>query len=368
MDVKSSNKYLQDHTPSFHSHGGVGVKNMGRPGFSFSIGSRKNIPSKWEDAEKWVINGHESPAHGVVKSQDIVSKKQDGFMFHGSKVASLDHQHCTSELSDLVLKAYKYGHRIAKLVANVDKFTNEVEPVFSRFKCPESTNKEFVLKNPTYATTEVVHEAKSKDTGTEMTPTGSSTTSRCPTPIKSLSPPRHNTPEGRLVPLGLMDQSLQECHLAKLQPWTPFDTITSKWSSRDEEDEELSKSLREFEMNNECVLGISGPRPSAWEEKSEPCIRYQIEEARIKAWVNLQNAKAEAESRKLEMKIQKMRSRYEEKFMKKMTLVQRKAEELRNAAKVEHSTMVAKSNKTMKRHPSVHFPSHRRSCGCLVNN
>lgn len=35
--------------------------------------------------------------------------------------------------------------------------------------------------------------------------------------------------------------------------------------------------------------------------KSRFCCRYQREEAKIKAWVNLQDAKAEAQSRKLEV-------------------------------------------------------------------
>lgn len=41
----------------------------GRPFFSFSIGnfSRKNVPSKWDDAEKWLnsTSCHESPAHPI---------------------------------------------------------------------------------------------------------------------------------------------------------------------------------------------------------------------------------------------------------------------------------------------------------------
>ncbi|CAK9164457.1 unnamed protein product [Ilex paraguariensis] len=41
----------------------------GRPIFNFSVGnnlSRKSFPSKWDDAEKWLISGsscHDSPAH-----------------------------------------------------------------------------------------------------------------------------------------------------------------------------------------------------------------------------------------------------------------------------------------------------------------
>lgn len=335
----------------------------GRPIFSFNYGSRKNFPSKWDNAEKWLINGHESPAHGVMKSADFVPKQQETHEKTGAfsddekmatscilkapKIVSLDHHHCSSdtafngvsalesEISDMLLK---------------DKFTDKVAPM----------------------------EAKNRDTGTEMTPvgTGSPTTS-----LKSRSPPRHNTPATKLGQLGLTNQGssldigeLQEWHLAKLQPRTLFDVITSKWSSREDEEDDVSKSLRYSEMKDESLESISGPRPSAWEEeeKSEYCVRYQMEEAKIQAWVNLQKAKVEAESRKLEVKIQKMRSKYEEKLMRKMIVVDRKAEELRAAAQVEHSEQVrkmsTKSNNTMNLDRSAHFSSNGGSCVCFTRN
>lgn len=77
-----------------------------------------------------------------------------------------------------------------------------------------------------------------------------------------------------------MEQSSSqlECDLAnKLQPWTPFDGMNCNWESMEDEEEEISKSLRHFGMNNEIESQetISGPRPSAWEEKDmlEPCLR-----------------------------------------------------------------------------------------------
>ncbi|XP_076885773.1 uncharacterized protein LOC143535391 [Bidens hawaiensis] len=213
---------------------------LGRPGFSFAVGSRKNIPSKWDDAEKWLINGHghESPA------ANFMVKQCGGVNGHVIKHKDLE------GVSDIVPK---------------DKFTNEIELNIPKFKC--------------LGTTEEVQEIKNRDNGTEMTPVGSSPTSRCPTPLRSLSPPRHNTPESRLLFLqGMVDQSGSqlECHLAnKLQPWTPFDAINSNWSSMEDEEAEISKSLRHFEMNNEFVENVTGPRPSACEEKemSEPCVR-----------------------------------------------------------------------------------------------
>lgn len=65
--------------------------------------------------------------------------------------------------------------------------------------------------------------------------------------------------------------------------------------------------------------------------------RYQREEAKIEALLNLQCARAEAQSRKLEMKIQKMISNLEEKVMKRMASVQRRTEQWRAAAKLQHT-------------------------------
>ncbi|KAK9078395.1 hypothetical protein SSX86_002452 [Deinandra increscens subsp. villosa] len=312
-----------------------------RPVFSFSFGSRNSFSSKWDDAEKWLINGHHSPANFMLKkcgikqeekhkeTEVLVADKQQ------PKIVSLDCHHGSSDR---------------------DKYTNEQEHILSKLQC--------------LGTMEVIQEVKNRDTGTEMTPVGSSGGSRCPTPPKSLSPPRHNTPEsGALFREGLVEQSSSqlECHLAKkLQPWTPFDAIGS---AMEEEEAEISKSLRQFEISNGFV--ISGPRPSAWEEQEllEPCLRYQMTEAKIQAWVNLQKAKAEAQARKLEVKIHKMRSKHEEKMMKKMTIVDRKAEELRAAARRDHSEMVGKSNKTPNHHrSSLQFSGHRDSCGCLISN
>lgn len=88
-----------------------------------------------------------------------------------------------------------------------------------------------------------------KDVGTEMTPRGSSTHTRCPpTPYKILSPPRHNTPDDRSGPLSGVSGQLQQCSLAKLNH--PFlHSITSTWSSREEEEEDVSKSLRHFDAD-----------------------------------------------------------------------------------------------------------------------
>uniref|UniRef100_A0A5B7AX67 Remorin C-terminal domain-containing protein n=1 Tax=Davidia involucrata TaxID=16924 RepID=A0A5B7AX67_DAVIN len=370
----------------------------GRPIFSFStVGnlSRKSFPSKWDDAEKWVNSSsscHDSPAHhhGLKSSESSKIPKQcDGLKQHQAEFFA-EKSRVTEEKVSSFQGSLSLDHQPFNGVDVLlkDKFTNEVEvePNFPKFRCSELMKEGFLFGNSVDksmkdAATEVVHEVKHRDIGTEMTPLGSSTTSRCHTPFKSSSPARHNTPADRSGPLAALVNSnstnntsiditqLQECHLAKLQLGTQFDSVTSNWSSREEEEEDISKSLRYCDISNECRKSVSESRACAWEEeKNKCCLRYQREEAKIQAWVNLQSAKAEAQSRKLEVKIQKMRSNLEEKLMKRMAAVHRKAEEWRAGAQLQHSEQIQRTTEQaqqkMLNRRSSHCSGHT-SCSCF---
>ncbi|XP_018850553.2 uncharacterized protein LOC109013064 [Juglans regia] len=377
----------------------------GRPVFSFSVGnhSRKSFPSKWDDAEKWLMSSscHDSPAHATKPSESSkITKQADSFKQQVGVFA--EKSRVTEEKVSKVVSTFQGSASLDQHYYSVralpevsastdvllkDKFTDDKEPILPNFRYSAPTKEGFLLKNLAGgsmkdACTGVVHEVQHRDAGTEMTPLGSSTTSRCHTPFKSTSPARHNTPSNRSGPLALGNSSssnstidiaqLQECHLAKLQLGTQYDSVTSNWSSREEEEDEVSKSLRHFDTENGCRKSVSDSRAAAWEEeeKTKCCLRYQREEAKIQAWVNLQSAKAEAQSRKLEVKIQRMRSNLEEKLMKRMAVVHRKAEELRAAAQQQHSEQTQKASeqarKIMNRH-NLHFPGHN-SCGCFPCN
>ncbi|KAI4329027.1 hypothetical protein L6164_021334 [Bauhinia variegata] len=376
----------------------------GRPVFSFtSVGrslSRKSFPSKWDDAEKWLISSscHGSPAHGIKvldtskiskqqcydnftqQMQDFaeksrvteekVSKAVPSLSFNGS--ASLDH-HIPATTNN--------GVSVSPDMVVKDKFTDNIEPIFPNFRYSEPTKEGFVFRNQEAmkdACTEVLQEVQHRDVGTEMTPLGSSTTSRCHTPLKSSSPVRHNTPASKSGPLALANHNgtgctidivqLEECHFAKLQLGSHYDSVTSNWSSREEEEEEISKSLR----HNASQKTGSECRTATWEEeeKTKCCLRYQREEAKIQAWVNLQSAKAEAQSRKLEVKIQKMRSNQEEKLMKRMAVVHRKAEGWRAAARQQHLEQIQKATEQARKMKNRHNPqfSSHTSCGCFPCN
>ncbi|KAJ1408317.1 Remorin, C-terminal [Sesbania bispinosa] len=265
----------------------------GRPVFSFSSGSlgrnlsRKGFPSKWDDAEKWLMSSscHDSPAHNTVNMKVSESSRSAP-----DNVSILDPHNTVGVFNgvscptDIVLK---------------DKFTDSIEPI---------------------------------------------------------------------LPISDIQSQLKKGSCLGTQLETQYDIVTSNWSSSEEEEKEISKSLR----HNSSQKADSDCIAATWEEeeKTKCCLRYQREEAKIQAWVNLQNAKAEAQSRKLEVKIQKMRANLEEKLMKRMSVVHRKAEEWRATARQQHLEQIqraAEQAKKMNHRHTSQFSRHT-SCGCFPCN
>ena len=148
---------------------------------------------------------------------------------------------------------------------HADKFADKVEPA-SKYRSQEHGSGHGHGKNERIppmkdAATEVRAEVQHRDMGTETTPLASSRTSRCHTPVKNASPVRHNTPSshsGLVNGSGIDMGELEKCHFAKLElqglssgiQYTSVDKSISNWSSREEEEEEVSKSLRHFDIGD----------------------------------------------------------------------------------------------------------------------
>ncbi|KAK4267134.1 hypothetical protein QN277_023957 [Acacia crassicarpa] len=314
----------------------------GRPIFGLR---KSNFSSKWDDAEKWVIGSHGSSTASA--SSKISTSCDNVFKVSNTPEDFLEKSRSTQEKVFIAVPSFQ----LSPATLDHHEFTSPPDMVL-KDKYTEEKGSKF----PNF-----------RDIGTEMTPLGSSTTSRCHTPLKSLSPARHNTPANRSASLTDIKELIQlnECHFAKLQLGTKFGSIGSYWSSRQEEEEEASKSLRHHAYQTQKDDSDS-IRSAAWEEeqKGKSCLRYQIEEAKIRAWVSLQRAKAEAESKKLEVKIQKMRLKQEEKLMKRMAVVKRKAEEWSEAAREQH--MVEKANEESNQKLLKNsFSSYATSCACF---
>lgn len=152
-----------------------------------------------------------------------------------------------------------------------DKFTDNVEPHGPNFRISDP-NKEGSLFRGLFCESvkalkrELVSQPQHRDTGAEMDP----------------SPARHNTPADMSGPLmaskiDLDISELNDCHFAKLQLSVQYDSIVSNWSSREEEEAEMSMSFRHSEMG--CGRkSFAETIASLWEdeEMSNICIRCVV--------------------------------------------------------------------------------------------
>ncbi|KAL6654708.1 hypothetical protein ACP70R_008173 [Stipagrostis hirtigluma subsp. patula] len=347
------------------------------------VAARRSVPSKWEDAEKWLRQSSGDHHGGNGKAAAFFRQRSAGLGPRSGgeeKRAPVTTRRSVDAVADASALAL-YAPPAEVLLK--DKFTDNEEPSKETFVFRSSYCEPAPAKGAAVAA-DADHR---RDIGTEMTPLGSSTTSRCHTPIKSTSPARHNTPANRSGPLvpyagGLDISELADCHLAKLDLGARFDAMLVNWSSKEEEEEEVSRSLRHFEATAGAAAGGGPPCDKRggggdcrWEDddRAKSCIRYQREEAKIQAWVNLESAKAEAQSRKLEVKIQKMRSNLEEKLMRRMTSVHRRAEEWRATAQAQHLQQLRRAAENVRRLKATshhrHLPgSDAAACGCFPCN
>ncbi|CAN6467714.1 unnamed protein product [Victoria cruziana] len=104
----------------------------------------------------------------------------------------------------------------------------------------------------------------------------------------------------------------------------------NNYNQREEEKEEMV-----WNSSEDGVTGKTNYLPE--EESRKCCIRCRREEAKIQAWINLQDAKAEAELKKMELKIERMRANMEDKLMAKMAAVEKRAAKWRSAATADHA-------------------------------
>ncbi|KAJ7535746.1 hypothetical protein O6H91_12G044300 [Diphasiastrum complanatum] len=213
-----------------------------------------------------------------------------------------------------------------------------------------------------------------RDMGTEMTPLASQEPSRTGTPNRATTPtPRspissHPSTPGRAVPgpspkqqrllvNGLSKESelmLPEPPEKDLQAKTKQEILAlgtqlgkaniAAWATREEEDVDASKYLKNIDLG-EMKKKVLETRAAAWEEAetAKYMARYEHEEAKIQAWENHERAKAEAEMKRIEVKVERMRSLSHERLMNKLAIARRRSEEMRAAAEARRAEQAAKT-------------------------
>ncbi|XP_052179369.1 uncharacterized protein LOC127792809 [Diospyros lotus] len=336
------------------------------------------MPSKWNDAEKWIMSRQHLQAN--------YSKK----MHLQSQVNRLP-------VTNLVRVAPESANYDPKLsVKRVDFCQPASQMGLEKFSfassgnhppvqdnganllidlCPQSKDLQEVdngdsscMKSSTEDSTGVpaIRSVSMRDMGTEMTPIPSQEPSRTATPVGATTPlrsptssipstPRRGapapTPNGQTTDdesqhaaeNGKKELSEQELKVKTRKEIVALGMQLGKmniaaWASKDEKvkNDSAAATLEQVEYEK---------RAAAWEEaeKSKHTARYKREEIKIQAWESQQKAKLEAELRRIEAQVEQMRAHAQAKMVKKIAMARQRSEEKRTAAEVRKNRQAEKT-------------------------
>ncbi|CAI0544864.1 unnamed protein product [Linum tenue] len=339
------------------------------------------MSSKWNDAEKWIMNKQNVQQHGGgYPRKNGFHNNQMGRVAPelvatgGGRMVDTKRVDFCQTASQLGLEKFSFlgapGTPSISGQANTSKDLKEVDPM-ALSTMNTSTEDRTVVP--------VIRSVCMRDMGTEMTPIASQEPSRTSTPIGATTPIRSPTSSIPSTPRrggptttpvehedGSSNKELSEEEL-KLKTRREIVALGVKlgkmniaaWASTEEEEKNMAQS-RDMESVEQIEFE---KRAAAWEEaeKCKHSARYKREEIQIQAWESQQIAKLEADMRRTESKVEQMKAQAEAKMVKKVAMARQRAEERRAAAEsrknrdAERTAAKAEYIRQTGRMPSTHY-------------
>ncbi|XP_020092787.1 uncharacterized protein LOC109713202 [Ananas comosus] len=308
----------------------------------------RQVPSKWNDAEKWIVNRH------IIYSNPNVSKR----------TASESRGTC-QVTSNLV--------RVAPEFASAERKNHRVQKTVTSAEQSVST----------------------RDIGTAMTPTASQDPSRTNTPIRAttpaFSPPsslpstpkrarRISTPSEENVhnqkKVCTADSSERELQLKIRREIAALGLQLGKmniasWATKDEL---MQASPSIASTNADCVAKMEfETRAVAWQEsqKSKYTAKHKHDEIKIQAWESHQRAKFEAKMRKVEARAEQMKARAQQRMVEKLTKTRLKVDAKKATLDARRDRQVVRlARQVEKIRQTGHVPSSllRPFLGCFLSD
>ncbi|KAF7043859.1 hypothetical protein CFC21_053167 [Triticum aestivum] len=274
----------------------------------------KPMPSKWDDAQKWLVGMSNSGGGG------------DGL--HGGKAAKPRNSNADDRR---LLSSSSQNGRISCSSVDGGVEYNMVAapptpPQLGEDDVGETKNMDCSMVRPHCHGSPV--SVCLRDMGTEMTPIASKEPSRAATPLRSTTPVARSPIPSRSSTPG-----------RRRQDAPPAAALGS----------DVARAAEQAAVSNNAVSGGEADmdsdggaprantlesRAAAWDEaeRAKFMARYKREEVKIQAWENHERRKAELEMKKIEMKAEQMKARAQEKLASKLATARRVAEEKRAVA------------------------------------
>lgn len=294
--------------------------------------SGKPTPSKWDDAQKWLVN----LSRGGEKHQSKATPRN-------------------SNADDL---------RLIAPVPKKEDYSSGDEGDSSMIQFQVETKKvdcdESIWRINMNNSASVVRSVCVRDMGTEMTPIASQEPSRTATPIRATTPAvRSPISSGSSTPIRGQNRTIENGQIVANISQNRGNAGTTRVLHDAEEtiDNELAAKK---ETDHPNKLNPLEARAMAWDEaeRAKYMARYKREEVKIQAWENHEKRKAEMEMKRMEVKAERIKARAEEKYKNKLAAARRIAEEKRGNAEAE---LNEKAVKTSEKADYIRRTGHRPS-------
>ncbi|XP_058197440.1 uncharacterized protein LOC131313247 isoform X2 [Rhododendron vialii] len=344
----------------------------------------RNMPSKWNDAEKWIMNKQnvqnsyskkshmQSQVNKLPVTNTVRVAPESGGYDQKLAVKRVDFCQPTSQFgmekfsfvpsASHPIHGQASGANVGVDLCPESKDLKEVDNEDS--SCTKSTSTEDATGVP------AIRSVCMRDMGTEMTPIPSQEPSRTATPVGSTTPfrsptssipstPRRgapaSTPTGQTTDDECQDPtkkskrglSEEELKLKTRREIVALGVQLGKmniaaWASKDEKEKNAHGDEMDVAMREQIEIE---KRAAAWEEaeKSKHTARYKREEIKIQAWESRQKAKLEAEMRRIEAQVEQMRANAQAKMVKKIAMARQISEEKRAAAEAKRDQSARKT-------------------------
>ncbi|GFP96370.1 hypothetical protein PHJA_001781100 [Phtheirospermum japonicum] len=297
-----------------------------------NYGRTTTLPSKWEDAERWIfspVSGDGALRTSSTQQTQRRPKSKSGPLGPPG-VAYYQMFSPAGQMFEGVMNADGSGRYGGCEGGGGGNFLVGPEPCMARsisiHGCSEMLSQSSLplhhdeKYNGTHedAANNISRAISRRDMATQMSPESS---------IQS-SPRRHSS-----FSLTVVESQNVNSNKTEIRD-VPVDELVTmtRWSKKNKGKNSRRGSRNADDWKRKAVNFHSG----SW-EVSTGTSKIQREEAKITAWENLQKAKAEAAIRKLEMKLEKKRSSSMDKIMSKLRSAQKKAQEMRSSALTNQS-------------------------------
>lgn len=341
----------------------------------------RHLPSKWNDAEKWIVN-RQAPHPNVSKKN--VQQNQGGRPVNSgwmkvapdSMIADTKRVVSGNHPSQIMGGKFFFVPNCLNGVGESADFSQGGDEVSSQ---KEKDHKEVSSQEKPISETPVIPTVESvsmRDVGTEMTPIPSQDPSRTGTPLGATTPSRSpissmpSTPKrgpapsyGQAITADEKDCQKKGCKKElsekELQMKTRQEIAAlgiklgkmniASWASKHEA-EHSSQSPQTIVVEQQLKADYQA-RAAAWEEieKAKHTARYKQQELKLQAWESHQRAKLEAKLRKIEVQVEQMRIQAQEKIVEKLAVTRRLADERRADAEARRNERAARTSQQVER-------------------